>query len=283
MVMISLFLLPRLCPFFSVPKYFDRFGSLWLLTSLARRLGEGDTADVIIGEKRIVMNREDIERILRLQNSAYELLLWLNKRAQNEQDILSDHNLEKWRFAESCEVWVRDIYGMIPLAIRPAEDEIPAFARLFTSFFQTSFRLVESAPTRAYDNWGEERGWTGNGKRKLLPGAPSGKKTPKGKERVEKSAHELRFIALEELAMEHDLLPDRADLEAVERDSASSSALTLWTYVHELNRRAHFASQGEAVRSLWMAMDKKEREKLNADKVFKARDSVLTALKARLT
>ncbi len=42
------------------------------------------------------MNKSEIERLLQLQNSAYELLLWLNKRAENEQEILSDSNLEKW-------------------------------------------------------------------------------------------------------------------------------------------------------------------------------------------
>lgn len=227
------------------------------------------------------MNREDIERILRLQNSAYELLLWLNKRAETEQEILSDQNLEKWRFGESCEAWVRDVRGMIPQALRPADDEIPAFARLFSSFFQTSFRLVESAPTVAYDYYGHESGYVGSGRRKLMAGAPSGKKTPKGKAKVGKSARELRLIALEELAIENDFLPSRAELEALERDSSLLPALTLWTYVHELNRRAHFASQGEAVRSLWVAMDKKEREKMNADQVIKARELLLAAIKTK--
>lgn len=226
------------------------------------------------------MNREDIERLLRLQHSAYELLLWLNKRAETEQEILSDQNLDKWRVAESCEAWVRDVYGMIPTALRPAADEIPAFARLFSSFFQTSFRLVVSAPTRAYDDWGEDSGWVGSGKRKLMAGAPSGKKTHKGKEKVAESARHLRLIALEELALENDLLPGRRDLEVLERDASLAPALTLWTYIHELNRRAHFASQGEAVRSLWVAMDKKEREKITVDKVINARDALVAALRA---
>ena len=226
------------------------------------------------------MNKSDIERILRLQNSAYELLLWVNKRAENEQEILSDHNLEKWRFGETCEGWIRAVYGMIPTTLRPAEEDIPAFARLFSSFFQTSFRLVESAPTRVYDDWGEES-WGSSGKRKLMPGAPSGKKSAKGKAKVGESARELRLIALEELAIKNDLLLGRPDLEVLESDSKLHDALTLWTYIHELNRRANFASQGEAVRSLWQEMDKKEREKIDADKVMKAHDKLLAALKPR--
>jgi hypothetical protein len=160
--------------------------------------------------------------------------------------------------------------------------DIPAFARLFSSFLQTSFRLVESAPTTAYDYWGEESGWVGSGKRRLVAGAPGGKKSPKGKAKVGETAHELRILALEELALEHDFLPERAPLESLERDPSLAADVTLWTYIHELNRRAHFASQGEAVRSLWLAMDKKGREKIDAVRVLKAREALLAALKARL-
>lgn len=227
------------------------------------------------------MNQDDIERILRLQNSAYELLLWLNKRAEDEQEILSDHNLEKWRFAASCETWVRSVHGTIPQALRPSQDDIPAFAHLFSSFFQTSFHLVESAPTRVYGHSDDESWWGGSGQRKLMPGAPGGKKSAKGKARGAESARELRLIALEELALENDLLPSRADLESLEKDAKLHDALVLWTYFHELNRRAHFASQGEAVRSLWQEMDKKERVKINAQKIIKARDSLVAALKSR--
>ncbi|HEX8549925.1 MAG TPA: hypothetical protein VF681_00080 [Abditibacteriaceae bacterium] len=227
------------------------------------------------------MNRNDIERILRLQNSAYELLLWLNKRAENEQELLSDHNLEQWRHGESCENWVRETSGMIPQAIRPSQEDIPAFARLFSSFFLTSFRLTERAPVVSYDYYGHESGYVGSGKRRLMAGAPSGKKSAKGKVKVEESARELRIIALEELALENDLLLSRADLEALEQDDNLHDALVLWTYFHELNRRANFASQGDAVRSLWQAMDKKEREKMSVEKIVNARDSLITALNSR--
>lgn len=226
------------------------------------------------------MNRNDIEAILQLQNSAFELLMWLNKRAEQEQQILSDENLEKWRHAESCEAWVRDVYGMLPQSLRPSSEEIPAFAHLFSSFFLTSFRLIENAPARVYDGWGENS-YGGSGRRKLMAGAPGGKKSSKGKKKVGESARELRLIALEELAIENDLLLSRADLELLESDAGLNEALTLWTYFHELNRRAHFASQGEAVRFLWQAMDKKEREEMNTDKVINARGKLLESLKSQ--
>jgi hypothetical protein len=227
------------------------------------------------------MSRNDIERILRLQGTAYELLLWLNKRAENDQEILSDHQLEKWLFAESCETWVRDVCGMFPQVLRPSQEDIPAFARLFSSFFQTFFRVVGNAPTLGYDCCGCEGGYVASGKRKLMAGAPGGKKSAKGKAKIGASAHELRLIALEELALENDLLVNRADLLVLDKDDELREAMVLWTYFHELNRRANFASQGEAVRSLWQAMDKKERERMNADKIIKARDRLVAALKSR--
>jgi hypothetical protein len=210
-----------------------------------------------------MMNKEDIERILHLQNSAYNFLLWLNKRSESEPEILSDQNIAKWRFAESCETWIRTVYGGIPQALRPPEEDIPAFAHLFSSFFQTSFRLHE----RDYD-----------GKRSLMAGPPSGKKSAKGKAKIGESARELRLIALEALAIENDLLLSRGDLEEMERDEKLHDALVMWTYFHELNRRANFGSQGEAVHALWQAIDKKERERMSADKILKAHERLVTAL-----
>lgn len=224
------------------------------------------------------MIKSQIERLLHLQNAAYETLLWINRRAEYEQELLSDENLAKWRYAETCEAWVRDIHGMIPSAVRPSEADIPAFAHLFSSFFQTSFRLVESSSKKVSDSWGEEY-WAENRKRKLMPGAVGEKKSTKGKARAGESAQELRIIALEDLAIENEIFPSRAELESLAQDAQLRDALVLWTYIHELNRRANFSSQGEAVRLLWQAMEKKERIKLNADKVMKARESLLAALK----
>lgn len=128
---------------------------------------------------------------------------------------------------------------------------------------------------RAYNSWGEENGWTGSGRRKLVPGAPGGKKSARGKIKVEECARKLRLIALEELAIENEVLLNHSQLEYLEKAPELQDALILWTYNHELVRRAAFASQGEAVRSLWQAMDKKERERISADKILKARETLL--------
>lgn len=226
----------------------------------------------------MTMNKTDIERILGLQHGAYELLLWLNKRAENEQALLCDENLEKWRYAESCEVWVRDMYGMIPRDLRPAESDIAAFSRLFSSFFRTSFRVVDNATVSDGGSYGDDYYYQ-SGQRRLMASAPDGKRSSKGNARVRETADELRVIALEELALENELFPLREALEAVANDSTLSESLTVWTYFHELARRANFASQGVAVRSLWQAMDKNKRKNLSADNILAARDPLVLALK----
>ena len=226
------------------------------------------------------MNREEIERILRWQKSAYQLLLWLNERARHDPQVLSDHNLERWRYAQSCGEWLREVQGMIPQALRPDEAEIPFFARLFSSFFQTSFRIIENAPTPAADYGGHDWGYVGSGQRALVAGAPGDKKSSKGKAKVSDTARQLRIIALEELALENELFPSRQVLEQLESAAEHGAALSVWAYFHELNRRAHFASQGDAVRALWLALDKKARENLAADDVVKARDELVSVLES---
>ena len=153
-----------------------------------------------------MMNKIEIERILNLQHGAYELLLWINKRAENEQSLLCDENLEKWRYAESCESWVREMQGMIPRDLRPAEADIPAFARLFSAFFRTSFRVVDNAFVSDGEIYGGNYYYQ-SGQRRLMAGSPEAKKSSKGKARVRETADELRVIALEELTLENECFP----------------------------------------------------------------------------
>ena len=221
------------------------------------------------------MDKTEIERILNLQNRAYEFLLWINKRAEKEQDLLRDENLEKWRYAESCESWVREMQGMIPRDLRPDESDIPAFSRLFSAFFRTSFRVVDNATVSDRGSYGH---YYQSDQRRLMAGAPEAKKSSKGKARVRETADELRVISLEELALENELFPSRAALEAVANDANLSESLTIWTYFHELARRANFASQGAAARSLWQTMGKKQRGNLKADDILAARDALVSAL-----
>ena len=224
------------------------------------------------------MNESQIDTLLKLQKNAYEFLLWINQRAMDDQSILSDQNLEKWKSPATCEQWVRQVLGMIPASMRPTESELPSFSKLFGAFFQTSFHLVESSPVLTSDDWGEPI-WVSSGKRKLVAGAPGGKRTPKGKAKKEKSADELCLHALDELALEAGCCCSRDQLDKIRTNSSYATEVVLWTYIHELERRANFASQGEPVLLLWTSLPKKLRENISTERVLRAQDILQQAIR----
>ena len=222
------------------------------------------------------MTREELNRVLDLQNKAYGLLLWIDDQARHQPDLLSEKNLEAWRSVASCEDWVRRMIGIFPRDLRPEENDIPAFSHLMSSFFNTSFHVEEKNETE----------WRGAGRRygfekriKLVPGVSSTRKTKAQKEKTQESARHLQIIALEELAIENDCDFSQEQLKTLARQPELKDALNLYSYAHELVRRSEFASQGAAVHSLWNTMDKKTRQNLNVETIWQARETLLEAMK----
>ncbi len=229
------------------------------------------------------MTREELNRVLDLQNKAYGLLLWIDEQARHQADLLSDENVASWKSADSCELWVRRMIGIFPRDLRPEENDIVAFARLFSAFFTTSVHVEEKNES----NWARTQGhhydvWS---RRKLVAGSPSlMHRTPAEKKRVrqkaEESARHLQLIALEELAIENDCDLSHEQLETLASRDDLQDALNVYSYAHELLRRSQFASQGAAVHSLWNSMDKKTREKLKAEKIWHDREKLIAAMKS---
>ena len=117
-----------------------------------------------------------------------------------------------------------------------------------------------------------------------MPGAPKPTKGPAAKKRAQEkdrqSAHNLQLIVLEELAVEHDIDLTRAQIEALAAEPEVAESLNLWSYAHELMRRSQFASQGAAVHQMWLSLDKKARENLDADTIWQARERLCHVLMA---
>ena len=220
------------------------------------------------------MTREELNRVLDLQNKAYKLLLWIDGEAPQ---LLSDTNVEAWKQTDTCEDWARQMMNTFPFELQCEENDIPTFSHLFSAFFTTSFHVEQKNES----NWARTQGhhydvWS---RRKLVAGTTSIKKTKGQKEKQAKSAHNLRLIALEELAIENDVDLSHQQLETLANDSAIADALNLYSYAHELVRRSQFASQGAAVHSLWSTMDKKTRQSLNAEVIWQARETLLAAIR----
>lgn len=212
-----------------------------------------------------------------MQRKAYNLLLWLDEQARHQNDMLSDENVAAWKFANSCEDWVRRMIGIFPRDLRPEESDIPAFSHLMSSFFNTSFR-VDSTVELKWDSEGRKTlGFETH--RKLVVGVLSTRKTKGQKEKQAESAHNLQLIALEELAIENDCDLSPEQLKTLAHKAEIRDALNLYSYAHELVRRSQFASQGAAVHGLWSTMDKKTRQNLNTEIIWQAHETLLAAIR----
>ena len=214
------------------------------------------------------MQFSDIERVLRLQNQAYSLLLWINK-----QEWLDAATIEQLRFVDSCRAVLENRQGMFPPALRVEADEIEPLAHLLCAFFTTSFRVE----TKPHSTWNRRRdAYDTTTRPRLVAGAA--KKSKAGREKTARSARHLVLMALEELALENDCDVTQAQCETLLVDEEVSRAAHLWTYAHELLRRSQFASQGGAVHLLWLELDKASRETLSAEQIWQARATLLQAL-----
>jgi hypothetical protein len=225
------------------------------------------------------VQKHEIERVLDLQQRAYNLLLWISEQARHQPDLLNESNIEKLRYAQDCDEWVRHMMGIFPEKLRPSEADISAFAHLLSSFFNTSFHVETVNESNWSGRYSSYETWVTT---KLVPGAPKSDKGPAAKKRAKEkdrqSAHNLQLIVLEELAFENDIDLTRAQIETIAADSAIAEPLNLWSYAHELMRRSQFASQGAAVHQMWLSLDRKTRESLHADTIWQAREQLCQAL-----
>jgi hypothetical protein len=186
-----------------------------------------------------------VARVLELHERSYALLRWV-KAALRDGHLSFEVVHDAGDSASAAEEWVRRHLANLPREARPAEPDVPTFARLFVSFLKTSFRL--NADSVRLVSAGKCRCpfcsylQAGPG---LDPVSPSRKHA--------EAARELERIYLARLSSELPTPPPREVVEAVldVRDLRESVAMATWTA--EMLRRSEFASQGEAVLALWRA------------------------------
>ena len=217
------------------------------------------------------MDPTELQTIVDLHKKAYDLLLWLNRQARSRPALLKVAQAESLVSTERCIAWIKRHLNDFPVELRPRPDEFQIFGHLFSSFFNTSFRVVET------------QGWDGL-ETSLSRGAKSfqGRRHKKHTQRREESAaDELKRLALTGLAEERglDLVANVLEQALVEPSLAED--LALWTYARELIRRTRFASQRGVVHRLWLALDENVRKRLSAEAIYKSRDRLLQWLERR--
>lgn len=204
------------------------------------------------------MERAEINRILRLHRQAYRALMWINHDDRARGQMFAPAEIDLLEHEQTCERWLSRHLAQLPEELRPGSEEAPAFARLLSSFFTTSFEV-------------------GAGGRLINRSRNPRKKRVEAKDR--QAMLRLQQYALEELAETAglDCAADRA--ARISEDGDLQQDRTLWAYVVELRRRAQFVSQGTAVHQMWLALSPVVCQRLDADKVWAARDRLLDRLR----
>jgi hypothetical protein len=91
------------------------------------------------------MDLHRLETAIDLHKRAYALLLWLGKNCADRESLLDEEALSA---PSLCEQWLRRELSVLPREFRPAADEFPSFARMLTSFFNTSFHIDHTHGSR---------------------------------------------------------------------------------------------------------------------------------------
>lgn len=228
---------------------------------------------------KAAITREEIARVLDLQGRAYETLIWLSHIAHARPAMLTEQTADALREPTECHAWLARFHEQLPARLRPSASESEVFARLFSSFFQTSFRI----------------------ERRLHDGQPYfvialNKDAAAGKDKLatrfvprrvtRKRNDEAKHLLYRSLTMLNDGPEDVAFWNAagaVFRDGGLRDDYLAWAYACELTHRARDEVHGPAVHAIWKQMRQDLRKALTAERVWKSRDRVAAALRtARL-
>lgn len=219
--------------------------------------------------------------VVELHHKSYDLLRWV--RASLQKGVLSFSVVHtNTDTAAAAEEWISRHMTNLPADVRPRADQVPTFAKLFISFLTTSYRL-KSNSVRMVDSC-----CCCSSCAYLQAGPNLEARTPSKKD--SQTAHQLKRIYLRELADElgSSNAAQIPDLLLGRKESAESIARATWG--RELMRRSEFASQGEAVLTLWRqcnwnvdgrnwGADGKPRN-VTAKEILAAQDRIIDAIRA---
>ena len=224
----------------------------------------------------MAINHDAIARVLDLQGRAYETLLWLSHVSFARPEMLNEHTADVLRDARRCRQWLVEHLDKIPPRLRPGPDEVEPFSLLFSSFFQTSFRIERRQ--LPYDppyyviaaNRDEAAG-----KDKLRARA-----VPRHLRR--KRAGQAQHLSYRALTLLNEGAEDAAfwaAAEEVRADEGLRHDLAVWTYAVELVHRSRGEAHGPAVHLIWRQIPRNVRQHLTAERVWQAKEKVATALR----
>lgn len=226
-----------------------------------------------------MITRTNIEFALSIQERSFKLLQWLAKAVREGfVPIVLAHDMAGAGDAARC--WLQRQRGSLPVACRPADEEIEAFANFFGTYLETSFDLKKSPTKRLASSCGCYCSFCLRlvESRNLIPKKP----TPQDKKRAAK----LRLRRLEELALEagagfnEDGARSILEVESQRLDASRSA------YASALLERLQGFSDGPAVLAPWrdFAWNRSGAPihdfKLRANDILEAESRLLSLLNA---
>ena len=93
---------------------------------------------------KIMFNFKEIEKIIELQESSYNLFKWINKllkTTKSRKNTLFDEVHQTVNYYTGCLTCVAKHYSSIPLVAKPRKEDLEPFTHLLTSYLQTLFEV----------------------------------------------------------------------------------------------------------------------------------------------
>lgn len=217
-----------------------------------------------------------LQKAIDLHQRSYGVLKWVRDALRmNTLSFATIHSSTDT--ATAAAAWLQKHHANLPADLRPGQDDLDAFARVFVSFLTTSFSL-SAEHTRVVSGCGCYCSWCRylRSSPDLVPRSPTKKDV--------QTAKELKRLYLSDLALEADDEHPTAAVARVVELCALHEQVALCTWTAELMRRMQFASQGQAVLALWREFAWKDgapkrRFQLQPAAVLAAEKEVIAALR----
>lgn len=205
-----------------------------------------------------MLDKDQIAELLMLHSQAYQLLMWLGEEAVNEPSLLGPDVVKQLQHAKTAGEWLTARRDAFPTDLVP-DDPMGPFAKLFSSFFSTSFHVKHlELDDRVIDS-------------RLTLGTASRPKRP--------DTLRVQALALKHLAGSVGIRITEDDARRLVKRESLRPSSQLWAYVWELDRRAKGKAKGSVVHTLWRLIPWETKKELTAVKIWEAREQLVSAVR----
>jgi hypothetical protein len=215
-----------------------------------------------------------LRRAVEIQQKSFALLRWAVDAV--DRGFISFDQVHTFAsFDEAALAWILRHYDDLPASARPSREDVPDFARFFSSYVDSSFDLVENPGQRVYSpnahcfcplcSWLID-----------VPRLQPKKLTPADKKR----ARRMERGALQAIAAEEGSSLSPEDAERLAQDPTLREALALVAYGRDLGDRLRGVVVGPATLALWRTFawhpegSPKKGFRLTAEAIVEAEESV---------